>query len=109
MGDEVIKANEQLGVSFTLPDRLTVDQLDEYQRKVAGYLGEYKDTFLSTVRYRAMQYSAAVEAGLIDEWQCASMPEARPANIGAADAQVISWVGGEVERYIKGYTDIPPN
>ena len=109
MGDEVNKANEQLGVSFNLPDRLTVDQLDEYQRKIAGYLGEYKDTFLSTVRYRAMQYSAAVEAGLISEWQSASMPEAKPANVGAADARVISWAGSEVEQYIKAFTDIPPN
>lgn len=105
----MLKVSDKLGVRFELPDRLTVDQLDEYQRHIGGYLAEYKDTFLSTMRYRAMVYSAAVEAGLIANWQSDTMPEVKPADIGGADALVISFVGVEVESYIASYSTIPPN
>lgn len=105
----MLKASEQLQVSFELPDRLTVDQLDEYQRRIGGYLSDYKAAFLSTVRYRAMVYSAAVEAGLITNWHSDTMPEVKPADVGAADARVISFVGGEVDSYITAYTAISPN
>lgn len=105
----MVKAHEALGVSFELPDRLTVDQLDEYQRRIGGYLAEYKEAFLSTMRYRAMVYSAAVEAGLISNWQSDTMPNAKPADVGSADARVISFVGSEVEAYITSYTAISPN
>ena len=105
----MVKANEKLGVSFTLPDRLTVDQLDDYQQRIAGYLNQYKDGFLSSVRYRAMCYSAAVEAGLISDWQCSTMPDLRPQDVGSADAQVISFVGSEVDQYVTSFTTIPPN
>lgn len=100
--------NAEMGVSFELPERLTVDQLDCYQGKIAEYLSEYKNTFLSNVRYRAMTYSAAVEAGLISAWESSTMPEVKPSEVGAADAQVINFVGSEVDSYIKSYTDIPP-
>lgn len=102
------KASDKLGVSFKLPDRLTVDQLDEYQKHIGNYLSTYKDTFLSTVRWRAITYSAAVDSGLITEWQCDAM-ELRPADVGSADAQIISFVGYEVDQYITSYTAISPN
>lgn len=105
----MIKENKQLGVSFELPDRLTVDQLDEYQRRIGQYLADYKDGFLSTMRYRAMTYSAAIEAGLITNWQSDTMPEAKPADVGAADALVISYVGAEVDALITSYVSISPN
>lgn len=105
----MIKVSDKLGVSFKLPDRLTVDQLDDYQRHIGNYLAEYKDGFLSTMRYRAMVYSAAVEAGLITEWHSDSMPEVKPAEVGGADALVISFVGSEVEAYITTFTAISPN
>jgi hypothetical protein len=105
----VIKTNASLGVSFALPDRLTVDQLDDYQQHIGRYLSDYKDTFLSTARYRAMVYSAAVESGMIADWQCAAMPELRPAEVGQADARVINFVGLAVEDYITAYTTISPN
>lgn len=105
----MIKTNASLGVSFALPDRLTVDQLDEYQRHVGKYLSDYKETFLSTTRYRAMTYSAAVESNIIAEWSCEAMPELRPADIGQADARVINFVGAEVDQYITSYTTISPN
>lgn len=105
----MLRKSESLGVSFDLPDRLTVDQLDEYQRRIGGYLADYKNGFLSTMRYRAMVYSAAVEAGLITNWQSDSMPDVKPADVGGADALVISFVGAEVEDYIKPYNTIPPN
>lgn len=103
------KASEKLGVSFELPDRLTVDQLDDYQRRIGVYLSEYKDGFLSSMRYRAMIYAAAVEAGLIGSWECETMPDVKPADIGGADAQVINFVGSEVDAYITAYTAISPN
>lgn len=105
----MIKASASLGVSFALPDRLTVDQLDEYQRRIGGYLSTYKEPFLSTTRYRAMTYSAAVESNLIADWNCETMPELRPADVGQADARVINFVGSEVDAYITSYTAISPN
>jgi hypothetical protein len=104
----VIKENAALGVSFELPDRLTVDQLDDYQTKIGQYLAEHQGGFLSNVRYRAMAYAAAVEAGIITNWQCATMPDLRPADVGAADARVISFVGLAVDEYITTYTTISP-
>ena len=105
----MIKTSDKLGVSFELPDRLTVDQLDDYQKRIGVYLSAYKDTFLSTTRYRAMTYSAAVESNLITAWQCEAMPELRPAEVGQADAQVINFVGYEVDQYITSYTAISPS
>lgn len=101
----MIKTNETLGVSFELPDRLTVDQLDEYQKIIGTRLSEYKETFLSTIRYRAIVYGAAVEAGLIGNWQCAAMPDKQQPN----DAMVISWAGQVIEQYVSSYTTISPN
>ena len=105
----MIKTNVSLGVSFALPDRLTVDQLDDYQTRIGEYLSAYKNTFLSTARYRAMAYSAAVESNLIADWTCEAMPELRPADVGQADARVIGFVGKEVDDYITAYTTISPN
>lgn len=105
----MIKTNARLGVSFELPDRLTVDQLDDYQQRIGKYLAAYKDTFLSTTRYRAMTYSAAVECNLIAEWKCETMPELRPAEVGQADAKVINYVGAEIDAWITAYTAISPN
>ena len=105
----MIKTSANLGVSFELPDRLTVDQLDEYQKCIGNYLAAYKDQFLSTTRYRAMVYSAAVESDLIAGWQCDVMPDLRPADVGQADAQVINYVGYEIDQYITSYTTISPS
>lgn len=102
------KANDQLGVSFELPDRLTVDQLDDYQKRIGNYLSEYQGGFLSTMRYRTMMYSAAVEAGLITEWHSDTMPDVKPNNVGEADALVILFVGETVEEYLAPYTTISP-
>jgi hypothetical protein len=105
----VIKEREALGVSFELPDRLTVDQLDNYQQCIGQYLNNYKDQFLSNTRYRAMIFAAAVEAGLISQWQSSTMPTLEIDEVGQADAQVILYVGKEIEDYITAYTTISPN
>lgn len=105
----MIKTNESLGVSFELPDRLTVDQLDDYQQRIGKYLNDYKSAFLSNARYKAIVYTAAVEAGLLTNWQSETMPETNLSEIGQADARVILFVGDEVEKYITSYTTISPN
>jgi hypothetical protein len=101
----VIKTNESLGASFELPDRLTVDQLDEYQCIIGAHLKDYEDAFLSAIRFRAIVYGAAVEAGLIGNWRCDAMPDMQQ----PTDAMVISWVGQVIQEYVSAYTTISPN
>lgn len=102
------KAHEMLGVSFDLPDSLTVRQLDAYQMALQNAIAKLNGT-LTDARYYAILYGVAVESGLVTNWQSATMPNAAPASVDDADARVIYWTGKTIREYVRAITEIPPN
>jgi len=102
------KASEKLGVSFDLPDSLTVRQLDAYQMALQNAVAKLNGN-LSDARYFAILYGVAVESGLVTNWQSATMPNATPASVDDADARVIYWTGKTIREFIRAITEISPN
>ncbi len=102
-----LKTNENLGVSFSLPDSLTVGQLDKYQQALQAALAQLNGN-LTDARYYAILYGTAVESGLVSDWQCASQPDLSPASVDLADARVIYFVGAAIRDFVRSFTEIPP-
>lgn len=92
--------NEDLGVSFTLPDKLTVRKQMEYFSS-AG-LAHGKQLF-----ERYWQGATAI----IENWQCdvmkldVNLDEATDPKV----AQIIIWSGLRVREYIDSLNDLPKN
>lgn len=103
----MLKEDKKLGYKFTLPDSLTVDQLDTYQLALNKAITEIKGT-LTDMRYFALIFATAVQVGWLGEWECASMPDPRGV-LGPVDAHIVIMVGKTVRDFVKSYTDIDPN
>lgn len=110
----MLKEHKGLGVSFDLPDFLTVDQLDAYQAALQAAIAQHSNgkspgvINITDARYFAIVYGTAVESGLISNWRCERQPEVSPAMVGGADARVIIWTGRAVRDYVREITEIPP-
>lgn len=102
------KASEALGVSFDLPDSLTVRQLDAYQMALQSAVAKLNGN-LSDARYFAILYGVAIESGLVTNWQSATMPNPMPASVDDADARIIYWTGKTIREFIRSITEISPN
>jgi len=102
------KAHDGLGVSFDLPDSLTVRQLDAYQIALQSAVAKLNGN-LSDARYYAILYGVAVESGLVTNWKSTTMPDATPATVDDADARIIYWTGRTIREFIRAITEIPPN
>ena len=102
------KQHDGLGVSFDLPETLSVRQLDAYQLALQNAVAKLNGN-LSDARYFAILYGVAVESGLVTNWQSETMPNVTPASVDDADARVIYWTGKTIREFIRAITEIPPN
>lgn len=99
--------NAGLGYTFTLPDRLTTDELDTYQLGINKAITDLKGA-LTDMRYFAIIFGTAVQSAWVKDWQCEAMPSIT-GSVGSLDAKVIISVGKQIRDFVKGYTDISPN
>lgn len=103
----MLKLSEKLGYKFSLPDSLTVDQLDDYQGRVSKAVTDLKGP-LTDMRWYAVVFAVAVQVGWLAEWECAAMPDPRGV-LGPIDAKIVIAVGKTVRDFVRSYTDIDPN
>lgn len=88
--------NASLGVSFQLPDKITV-------RKQLAYMSGVGQGNKETVLFERM-WQGALE--LIENWQCAALPDPKTLDLDSVTdttvTQIIIWVSGEVSRAMQG-------
>lgn len=101
-----LKSNTALGVSFELPDTLTVKQLDDYQIGMQKYLAALNGNPLTFARLNAVAYGVAVQVGMISNWQCERMP-LEPENVDQADARIINFAGGAIREFVEDINAVP--
>ncbi len=102
----MLKSNTALGVSFELPDTLTVKQLDDYQLGMQKWLTSLNGNPLTFARLNAVAYGVAADAGLISNWQCEKMP-LELEDVDQADARIINFVGGAVRAFVEEINEVP--
>ena len=100
------KGSAEIGLSFDMPDSLTVKQLDDYQIAMQQAIKSLNGTPLTVARLNAVAYGVATGQGLIANWQCERMP-AKPDNIDQADARIINYAGTLVREYIEEIANVP--
>lgn len=96
-------ANPTLKVSFVLPERLSLGAYDRYQIAMAKGSG----VELTQARFNALVFGAAVEAGLVSEWQCDSMPTLPPPDVNAVDAVVVIFCGQTIAEWVRAQVTVP--
>lgn len=94
------RSNEALGVSFRLPDRLTVrQQLAYYSARLADGQGD---------QFAALWRGALA---LVEDWRCESLPDPRGADLDALyDPRitgVVLWTGTTVSAYVRELEAVP--
>lgn len=100
------KFNDELLTSFDLPDRLSVKQLDDYQREMWEMQERY-GVKVTTARYHGAIFGAAIEAGIILNWQSELMPSLDFKNADEVDAGVALWAGSTIDEYLEAQNYIP--
>lgn len=96
------KKNEALGVSFTLPDRVTVRmQLNYSSLAVTAYGQELFERFWNAART------------VVQDWKCELVPDIDKLDLDAVDdpkiAEIVRWTGWEVKQYMDALENIPKN
>lgn len=90
--------NDDLGVSFSLPDKLTVRQQLAF-----------------AMSWNTDDYVSALDAGKshITEWECDSIPDIQTADIDAlyemGQTKIIMWVITSILRHMQGLGNVPKN
>ena len=91
--------DKELGVSFTIPDRITVGSFLEYH--------SLKDFSEPEERWlKAWEASKAV----VEDWQCPLLPEMDKLNLSSNDARlvkIVRWTAGEAAEHIARLMTIP--
>jgi hypothetical protein len=100
------KFNDELLTSFNLPDRLNVKQLDDYQREMWEMQERY-GAKVTTARYHGAIFGAAIEAGIVLDWQSELMPSLDFENADEVDAGVALWAGSVIDEYLEAQNYIP--
>ena len=95
------KKNERLGVSFQLPDRVTVRQ----------QLAYYSGAGLAVGDELFERYWQGAKA-IITDWKCEALPDIH-ADLGSLTdpkaTDVILWAGMEVKRHMESLDSVPKN
>lgn len=90
--------NDNLGVSFKLPEPITVRMHLRY----VSATSQGQSVFESL-------WAGALE--LIQDWQCAALPDLKAFSLDQASApdvvRIVAWTGAEVSRVVARLTDIP--
>lgn len=94
--------NERLGVSFELPDRVTVRQQLAYRGQVA--LATSEDTF-------AVHWKAVLP--LLENWQCEKAPDPKAVNLDEETdvdvADVVTWTANMAAGHMLALRSTPKN
>ena len=87
--------NEALGVSFELPERMSVRKQLEFRSRIANARGESS--------YTRFWEAAAV---IVDKWQCELIPDPAALDLDTADdprvADIVQWAANTVAGHITG-------
>lgn len=100
------KFSDELLTSFNLPDRLSVKQLDDYQREMWEMQERY-GAKVTTARYHGAIFGAAIEADFVLDWQSELMPSLDFENADDVDAGVALWAGSVIDEYLEAQNYIP--
>lgn len=91
--------NEALGVSFSLPDKLTVRQQLAFRQRLAASDGDlYSRYFMASVP-------------LIEDWQCELVPVVADVDLDTETrtsvADIVQWMANEVAIYFTDLGTVP--
>lgn len=102
-------ADKRLRTSFDFPEFWTVDQKDKFQRVEIPAYEALKDEqgIISPIKYQAMEFRAAIAAGLFLNWKSEVMPTLDIKVEGDVDADVVEWAGQEVINWLRERQPIP--
>ena len=93
--------HEELGVSFELPDPLTLRDLEKWEKGRLDAMDKGARTVVS-LRWLAARL-------LVKNWECAVLPDPQmnKDTISGEQLRIIAWVGLKVERYVQDLLSIP--
>lgn len=100
--------NKALGVSFTLPARLTPLMDSKFWdgvERMRSLCESFGHPFTGALE-RGGITGAAMEAGIVQEWKCDTMP-AMPTDMKEIDLRVVYWVAPIISEYVTTRIAVP--
>lgn len=93
--------NDELGVSFSIPDAVSVRRQLEFRESV----------FVADGSIYARYWAGARD--VIDDWQCEVIPDIADFDMDAAtsklEANIVNWVANTVAGHMDSLEDVPKN
>lgn len=99
-------SNLYLKTSFDFPDKLTVRARDTFTRLVHEYSQKYGEK-VSTIIYNGIIFGAAINAGLLVNWKCETVPTLGESDLENLDSDITEWAGPIIEKWYTEKRHIP--
>ncbi len=102
-------ANLYLKCSFEFPDKLTVRAKDTFLRLLEESQKKYADADgrWSAIIANGVYFGAAINAGLLLNWKCESVPTLGETDLEQLDSDITDWAGPLIYEWFTRKRHIP--
>lgn len=103
----MILVNDVIGVSFEFEEHPTWGQVDDFEEALKRLWAD--NAKLTPAQIAGRNLLAAIEVGLVSNWQSARRPGVPLTKPGELDGEAVLWAGREVSAHMKRIKELSKN